>query len=330
MRLLLGSACLLGLSACATTSFAPPSVNLENEMAAVGSNASLGQRCMPNERLDANNRPIPIKANVDGARKLIDNFVYMYRCRAHSAANGRQAFDIPSFLALAGTSAASAFGAGPDVAIAGGVGNSLFTNGGKYYASQQKAEIYDHALDALLCIKSEAVGIDAFTLGAISAVERANGETAGALAAGAAGAPGADGGPEVTVTSTEQYYDLVTAALLSVERVAAQRLSAAGTPFDAAGVVAEIEALREKEEEATDAEAQSESDDAAAAVTAAPTAAGGGTVGLTGAQAATKLLAQQTAYQTINRVPASRVSETILELRSLQPKLQQCVVRAKV
>ncbi len=38
------------LSGCATTSFAPPSVNLENETELRGSNYSFGQRCMPNKR----------------------------------------------------------------------------------------------------------------------------------------------------------------------------------------------------------------------------------------------------------------------------------------
>jgi hypothetical protein len=336
-RLLLILLCT-GLTGCATASFAPPSVNLENEMHVPGSNYSFGQRCMPNERLDSAKNSIRIREDVQGARRLIDNFIYMYRCRAHTAANGRQAFDIPSFLALAGTSAATVFGAGPNVAIAGGYGNSLFSNGAKYYAAQRKAEIYDHSLDALVCIKSEAAGIDAFTVDAISNVEKTSGDQAKqALKAAFAGEEGEGG--EVTITSKEQYFDMVSAALLSVERVAAQRLSTAGTPFDASGVMAEMAALQKKTEP-TAAEGEEADEEAAAlqgpaAGAEVPPGLPQGAVqellkSLSSIQGGNEAAAGMAAKANLKSVPQRQVSETILKLKTLQPKLEQCVLRAKV
>lgn len=320
MRIVLALAISLSLSACATTSFAPPSVNLENEMAAVGSNYSFGERCMPNQRTGADGRAVPIREDVHGARKLIDNFILMYRCRAHSSANGRQAFELPAFLSLVGATAATAFGAGPDVAIAGGIGNSVFTSGGKYYAAQRKAEIYDHALDALLCIKTEAVGVDGFTLDRISDVEK-----------GAAPRvePQDGEGPSVTITSSEQYFDMVSAALLSVERVAAQRLSAAGTPFDAAGVIAEIESLKKKTEEKA-GEAPKAADQADALLATPQPVAPPAMTELGEKSFTLQSLRFSNAMTALQGTPREQVVETLLYIRLLQPKLQQCVVRAKV
>ena len=344
--LILMSSC--SLAGCATTSFAPPSVNIENEMAAQGSNYSFGQRCMPNERLK-DGKAIRIQEDVQGARKLIDNFIYMYRCRSHSAANGRQAFDVPGFLALAGTTAAGAFGAGADTAIAGTVGSSLFSQGGKYYASQKKAEIYDHSLDALLCIKTVAVGLDGYTLDAIDAVQKNAGN--GVAKALQEAVTGDDDGPKIPVTVSAQYFDMVSAALLSVERVAAQRLSSAGTPFDAAGVVSEFEKLKKEETDAA-AEAEPEVTEAAQQITDQAKADEGTSVTPVQLNQAIEQLNAMRGNEAIMSTPAGigqlaglkarianahlarqsqqNVETTLLKLRVLQPKLQQCVIRAKV
>jgi hypothetical protein len=44
----------------------------------------------------------------------------------------------------------------------GTAGNAAFNAGNKYWDPRLKASIYDHALDALLCIKTEAVGVPAY------------------------------------------------------------------------------------------------------------------------------------------------------------------------
>lgn len=282
--------CGAALSGCASTSFAPPSTNLANEMEVRGSNSSWGARCMPNERLNPSTKaPIPIEHTAAGSQILIDNFIYTYRCRAHSAANGRQGFEIPSILIAAGSATALALGAPSEVAIGGGAATSLLGSGKSYYAPQAKAEIFDSALDALLCIKTEAVGIDPITIDAISAAEK---EGASGIASAARGI--------ITFSAEERYFSSISAALLSVERVLAQRLSTVGT-FDPTGVVTEIKALAAEEEELK-TESQAIATDQA------------------------KALLKNAASSSTE----AKIAQTIVKLDILQPKLQQCVVRAKI
>lgn len=287
------------LGGCATTSFAPPSVNLENAMFTRGSNR-LVQSCRPYKR----DPKVPIGHDVAGTLALIDNFVLSYRCAAHSSANGRQIFEVPTLLTAAGAATAVAFGAGADVAIAGGAATALLGAGKGYYSPQEKAAIFDSALDALLCIKTEAVAIDAFTVGAIAATETQTGaQVTATLAATRVSPPGG-----VAVSAEERYFQAVQAALLSVERVLATRLSRVGR-FDTAGVIAEIKLL-EEESKPTDTVT-------ANAGAAAQSLTGGGTT--SGA-----------VRSAITGLSQSAVAETIIDLAVFQPKLQQCVVRAKI
>ena len=288
------------MTGCATTSFSPPSVNLENEMEVRGSNYSFGQRCMPNERLQSG-KPVPIKATAAGTQALINNFVFMYRCRAHSAANGRQAFEVPALLTALGTATAMAFGAPSDVAIAGGAATAGMNAGKNYYDPKQKAAIYDSALDALLCIKVEAVGIDASVLAAMSALETGGANSRKVLT---------NGGVHVTVE--QRYFELVTASLLSVERVLAQRLSNVGT-FDPAGVIAEIKILSEEIKESEE-DAKSGADEKAKLLVEDGMSSGSGSKA-------------QAAAATTN---LTEVARTIVQVETLQGKLRQCVVRAKI
>tara|TARA_R110002020_G_scaffold22866_3_gene76723 strand:+ start:123 stop:989 length:867 start_codon:yes stop_codon:yes gene_type:complete len=284
--LMLASAATL-LGGCATTSFAPPSVNLTNVMETRGSNRSIGQSCKSFEKL-ADNKPVPIKESVDGARSLINNFILLYRCRAHSAANGRQIFEIPSFLTAVGTITATAFGAGSNVAIAGGSAASILNGSRNYYDPKGKADIFDSSLDALICIKMEAVGIDGFS------IKKIQGEAEKNILKFETGENrfGVDVGPET------QYFDLVSSSLLSVERILAQRLSAVGV-FDPAGVVAEIKQLSDDIEQASSPAAVADAQNKA----------------------------QPLALSTAEKATAAR---TLLEINALKPKLQSCVVRAKL
>lgn len=304
----------LSLSGCATFSFAPPAIDIDN---AVTARVGLGNRCIPvfKPRRDGTAGTVPINPNVDGARDLIDNFVHNYRCAASQAANGRQLTEVPSFLSLAGTTAAVALGAGPNVAIAGGAGSAILTQSGKYYAAQQKAEILNHSLDALLCIKAEAVGIDAPTLRAVSAVEKNLSVPQSAMRADGTPQPGA----QVEISSEKQYFDMVSASLMSVERITALRLSIVGTPFDAAGVIAEIKALDEKIEEASSG-VQAAANKTQTLKNAPVT--DNGTLSAPSDQLRAKSV--------LNGIPSQQVANTLLRLDVLQPKLQQCVIRAKV
>lgn len=276
---------------CATTNFAPPAVNLETNLTSGGAAgasqlAASGECTLPLGSTDIT-RP-----NVANARSLIQNFVLVYRCRAHAVANGRQTLQVPAFLSTLGATAASAFGAGPDVAIAGGIGSSVFNAGNSYYDPKRQAEIFDGALDALLCIKTESVGIDPLDIGRLDAagpIEDGD-ESGGGVTESA-----------VYVTPSEQYFDLVQASLFSVERVVAQRLNTLGTNFDPAGVIAEITTLtdqiRGNLEDKVDESEVSDGD---------PEAGGSESEG------------------------GADLRNVRIDLKNLQPKLQRCVVRAKI
>jgi hypothetical protein len=279
-------ACGLCLSGCSTFSFGPPDVSVTHND--VGRDHYVS--CMPHPGGGA------IGRNVDGALLLIDNFVDAYRCAAHSAADGRQAFEIPSFISLVGSAAAVALGAGRNVAIVGGIGNSVFSGGKAYYDPQAKVGILDHSLDALLCIQTEAVDIKAFDVPQVAQAEK----TRFAAAMGEAGGDAS----EVVVTSDQQYFNMVAAALFSVERITALQLSRAGK-FDPAGVVAEIEKLAKDEQAKKDAQKNPPPVNSSKP---------GGVPAFAAAGVSTQLAVQQ----------------VHLELDLLQTKLQQCVVRAKM
>ena len=219
------------LAGCATTSFAPPQVNVHKAM----NEKSLGAGC----RLTADVGD-EISKDVEGAQLLIDNYLDSYECAMRLAADGRQLVEIPQFLALIGSTTALALGAGTDVAILGGAGNSVFTAGKNYYAPAEQTEILSDAVDALACIQAESVGISSYNI-------LANAEEQQRMPISMAG-----GGPIVEVTAEFQYYKMVQSALKTVNRAAARRLSRRGS-FDAAGVAAEIEILAKKIKDAEDA-----------------------------------------------------------------------------
>lgn len=316
---LLGS--VFCLSGCAVTSFAPPQVRMDREVIADNNQTSFDAVCSPNNSND-NAR---IDRNTDGALLLINNYVLTYRCQADRAAEGRQFFEVPGALTALGAATAAAFGAGPGVAIGAGAAGVGFSKGQSYYDPKGKAVVFNDGLDAMLCIKNEAVGIDGYTLEAISDLQGSTGGAAkpnpAPTVAGADvhAAHDGDDEPSVTVTSERQYFDMVQSALINVERVVARRLSSAGTPFDMDGIVAEIETaaakVKKAEDEAGTPETQGQ------AVLDSPTTSGDQTG--TQRQGATQAKAKLTA------LGARNVGTTVIKLRTLQPRLQQCIVRAK-
>lgn len=340
------------LSGCATTSFAPPVVDLTRiatvTTAPVGKPGATTRQIRPCENQISYDGG-KIGDNVQGARALINNFLYIYRCRAHGAANGRQSFEVPALLIAGGAATAAAFGASSGVAIAGGAAGAALGAGKSYYAPAQKAEIYDHALDALLCIKTEAVNVAAFDLQAQA--EHANEAAKDAIGESGKGAEGsADQGP--VVTASEQYFDMVSAALFSVERVLASRLSATGK-FDTAGLVAELEALQKKVEAA---EAAKNAQTGKGTETAAGEKPKGEAplvaesvahpdqrvvdemISTYSSELSLKLSALASAPPAAKAAKAADVKLTAnknsayvqLDLLIIQPKLQKCVVRAKL
>lgn len=271
----------LGLAACSTTtSFAPPDIQIRSRL----TDTSVARDCAP---VPANPRE-QINRDVNGALSLTDNFIIGYRCAARAAADGRQPWELLSFLSLVGSGLATALGAGSDVAIIGGAGNAVFTAGRAYYAPREQAEILNDAVDALLCIQTESTGISAFTLQAAAQTERTT--LASVLRVNTS---------SIGVTVETQYFNMVAAALMSVERVAAQRLSARGT-FDAAGVAAEIERIARERREAEDRR-DNPPDTSSFSI-----------------------------YGDNTRSAVSLVQDVQLDLNVLRPKLEQCATRAKV
>lgn len=264
---------------------------------------------MPEQRLTSKGEPIPIKKSADDALKLTDNFIYYYRCASHSAGNGRQIFEVPSFLALVGTTTAAAFGAGKDVVIAGGAANATLDGGKDYYSPLQKAAIYDSALDAYLCIKSVASGTKPFAVGADDALsgttDKALSEKAGYFSA------------------ERQFFEMVSAALFSVERVAGDRIRNSAN-YDPAGVVAQIKNLSKEVEEKKD-----ERDTGADQSGLNP---GNDATGTSEAKtnAATQIVEKQADSTQNKAAKVGAVKTALSELDIMQSELQLCVVRAKL
>lgn len=394
---LAGSA--LALSGCASTSFAPPEVSLSRQMG----EQSAAENCLAPAGGGA------IAHDVPGALLLIDNFLGAYRCTLRVAADGRRGFQIPSFLALVGSTTAVALGGGADWAIAGGAANSVFTAGNDYFDPVEQTEILDDAIEALDCVQMEAVGVQAFVtapeaadaaadarrdaaremveaaemraqtaervfavadaeatraanaaaqadslmnvtiaqvadpdaraaqlarIGELSdrsraaAVEargelsRAQQELSSAYAAIAparaalAQAEADDGGlGEIEIAAEEQYFRMISGALVRVEGIAARRLSQRGI-FDPAGVAAQIEDLvakiRERQAEANAGGAGAE--------------AGG-----EGAQDEDAEGNQLRAMANLFANPVTRnlVTQVRLQLRVLRPKLDRCILLAQ-
>ncbi|MGH6787692.1 MAG: hypothetical protein ACREBO_12760 [Novosphingobium sp.] len=241
--------------------------------------------------------------SVESPLFLIDNYILAYGCALAEASNGRQLFQIPSHLAALTGVIGGAFGGGRDLALASGIAASTFNSGNAYWAPQDKAVIIDSAYDAILCIRTEAVGIDFI-------------ETRDAPAEVVSG-------DAVELKPQWRYFGLISAALRQVDRIAATRLRASGK-FDPAGLVAEIEALNKKIEEAEAAKKEGEAPAADPSPSPSPSPTPSGAPPGMGAGA-------DNGGGTNSAVdePAGTGSYR-LELGVLQPKIQRCVVRAKL
>ena len=139
------------LGACQTASFAPPGVNPQLKASHAGASG-----CGPVTLGDT------IGRDVDGAMTLTDNFIFAYRCGERQLANGRQYFQVPSFIAAVGGLIGPTLGMSNNAVLLTGASAGVFNTGNSYYAPQAKAGIVSSALRALTCIKVEAAGISYF------------------------------------------------------------------------------------------------------------------------------------------------------------------------
>ena len=356
MRLIITAASALALSGCTTFSFAPPPVQTDYKVAP--SKSVCGQAAASDTLISRDYR---------GARVLIDNFTVAYRCASHEVANGRQIFEVPSFIALVAAAIGPTFGLSDDGRIAALGAASVYGRANSYYAPRDKVPAVDAALDAVICIKSESIGVAFFdsrlgdaeaarvAIGAaqtqisklqtalatlevrrvatvaelqklaqaadssaaaraslsaeLAIIETAIGSTRTELAAlesalntlvdpktvkaAAVTGLGIDGvsDPALVISVNEQYFEMVSSALLSVERILASRLKSIGK-YDAAGLQAEI-AKQLEDMRTTDAKLKPASDFA----------------GLSAPE---------------------KNEEVKLQVAAIQPRLQNCVVRAKL
>ena len=282
----------LSLSACATTSFAPPPVDFRYDgdtSAAVTCKAGGGRGAT-----------VKVTRDVPGTYKMLDTFIAAFRCNAHAAANGRQAFQIPAFLATTGAALAGALGGGATYGILGTGANSVFNAGNNYFDPKMKAAYFDHALDAMLCLKTEAVGVPAYIF------DNSPPPAAGSAESALFELGGLGKKSTVTVTADEQYFMMVSAAAFSVERILAQRLSNMAS-VDASAVAAE---MAKAVTDATDT--AKKRDDA-----------GKGTAVEVSGEDGSPRLVERT-------VSVSKAELIHLDLAVLKPKLDQCVIRAKL
>ena len=303
-RSTIGIVSLLVLGGCTTFSFAPPPVQADYRLAP--STTVCGAQKASS---------IAITKDYRGARDLIDNFATAYRCASHEVANGRQIFEVPSFLALVTAAIGPTFGLSDDGRLAALSGAAVYGRANSYYAPREKIPIVDAALDAVICIKDESIGIAFFDTRQGDAEEARNAVVAAqaqiaklrsalsslearrtatdtelrgllqindssaalraalvtelnaidgaitatqteltpleaalnalvdpkAVKAAALAGIGIDGinDPYLVVSINEQYFEMVSSALLQVERILADRLKSVGK-YDPSGLQAEI------------------------------------------------------------------------------------------
>jgi hypothetical protein len=379
------------LSGCTTFGFAPPSVEVGHSI----DRATVGE-CTSMQKSDN-----VIARTPPGALELIENFLLGYRCAAKQAASDRIGFEVPSFLATITAVLGPTYGLTNDGVIAAAGGAAVADRANSYFAPKEKAALLDSALDAILCVKTESVGIAYFDttkpapqtaavqtaadstedaadaadalrtdlqkqLDEVNASISANSQPILAPMSGDDGAKSLAAGQEAarqqqvaelgvrkqgleqTLTQLlariaalrieaaklrssiipddsayiiektvngrvvefnigRQYFEMVSAALFSIERVLASRISSVGS-FDSEGISAQFKQLVETEAEAEQQLAGAENSDVPD-------------------PNAPKAVGQMTRFASEGERNAV-IAELSLEV--MQPRLQQCVVRAKI
>ncbi|WP_209347941.1 hypothetical protein [Pontixanthobacter sp. CEM42] len=129
----------------------------------------------------------------------------------------------------------------------------------------------------------------------------------------------------ISIGSQKQYFRMIYGALLSVERILARRLSHAGQDFDADGIVAEIQLLSKQIEDNTantagEGDPQEVLEDAQEDLIDTLSAVGSTLTSTEEIQVSAKLTRLKWAHDVVIAKSA----------KDLQPKLQRCMVKAKI
>lgn len=306
------SALAFSCSACSTASFSPPATNLLNEMQVRGGNGTFLKPCRPQEKRVAvsgkeKKQPVAIKRTADGAIVLANNFIFEFRCASHSAGNSRQVFEVPGLLTGIGSATAIALGASSDVAIAGGAATALFDGAKDYYAPVGKAVIYDSALDAQLCIKSAALDIKPFSTSSDKALKLTEKLQKDATQSNV-----------IYFSAERQFFELVSTALLSVERIAASRLRTIAK-FEPEGILAQAEKLAKEVEE-------KENKAKTAATDPKNSEMRGAAEAIVDENKTTAAISNTKRRDEI----VDTVTQALTQNELMHAKLQQCVLRAKI
>jgi hypothetical protein len=143
----------LALGGCTTTSFAPPEIDTRYSMSGVE----------PGTCAVTPDTASKIEPNVAGAHLLIDNFLAGYKCASREASNGRQSFEVPSFLALVAAGVGGPlYGLSRNEQLAAGAYSAVMGRANSYYAPKEKADLLRAAINGVTCIGNAAVGYDHF------------------------------------------------------------------------------------------------------------------------------------------------------------------------
>lgn len=326
------------LAACQSFSFASPPVRKDIQIARYD---EVDCTAIPKTRA-TNGGTIEISPNVAGAMTLIDNFTLAYECAEQDLANGRQIFEVPAFLAAAaGLVGPAAFSFSAKDVLKLGAAGTVVGAGNTYYAPKAKAGFVSSALRAVYCVQTEAVGISYFKhkeeekpeedgtkdlrealdaliaerklLGEMRAAEGADGKAVSLLAANAmqvrevtdalarnlvARAEEASD-DSVSIDAEAQYFRMVGSSLGVINTILGERLRDAGST-DTKALFEELKRLS-----AESSEADEESEDA---------------------EDELKLYSERN----LVAPKALRKKAIDLENEALQPKLQACVLQARL
>lgn len=151
-RLFVAGVAGLALSGCTTTSFAPPDIEMRKKVTAIEAGTCV-------VRTESGE----VDENVAGAMTLIDNVLASYHCASRDVANGRQAFEIPSFLALVAAGIGGpVYGLSENEVLAAGAYSAVMGRANSYFAPKDKANVLLAAIDGVVCIQNASVGYDYF------------------------------------------------------------------------------------------------------------------------------------------------------------------------
>lgn len=150
----------LTLCGCSTFSFAPPQLDQTRKIDNVDS--ATCTNTVATVAKGHGSEDVRITPDVIGAMDLVQNFELIYSCAADEASNGRQIFEIPSYLATALGLSGSLFGLNANEVLATGASAAVLKGGQNYYSPAQKAAIIGKALRAVNCVRTESVGISFF------------------------------------------------------------------------------------------------------------------------------------------------------------------------